>query len=105
MTAWRETDKGLELYVRVTPNASATRIEGVETRDDGFEVLRIRVTAPPDKGKANKAVAALIASAFGIGKSKVAIVSGESARLKHLRLDGPADALASKARNLFQSDA
>ena len=105
MTAWRETGTGLELFVRATPNASANRIEGIETRDDGSEVLRVRVTAPPDKGKANKSVAALIASAFGLAKSRVAIISGETARLKLLRIDGPADTLASKAKNLFQSDA
>lgn len=105
MTAWRETTTGLELFVRVTPNASATRIEGVETRDDGSDVLRIRVTAPPDRNKANKAVAALVAAAFGLAKSRIAIVSGETARLKLLRIDGPADVLALKAKNLFQSDA
>ncbi len=105
MSAWRETGAGLELFVRATPNASANRIEGVETRDDGSEVLRVRVTAPPDKGKANKAVTALVASAFGLAKSRVVVVSGETARLKLLRIDGPSSTLASKAKNLFQSDA
>lgn len=82
------------LQVRVTPNASADRIEGVEIRDDGAAVLRLRVRAVPDKGKANAAVAALLAKALGIPKSAITLASGETSRLKTLRLSGEAAALA-----------
>jgi hypothetical protein len=102
---WRRVTGGLELFLRVTPNAGVTRIDGIEIRDDGSAMLRVRVTAVPDKGKANKAVIALIADRFAVAKSSVTLKSGESARLKLLHLAGdPAD-LAAKARNLFQSDA
>ncbi|WP_243444750.1 DUF167 domain-containing protein [Sphingosinicella humi] len=71
------------LAVRVTPKASAERIvvEG--------GAVRVYVTAPPDKGKANKAVIALVAKALGIPKSAVELVRGETSRDKLLKIDAP----------------
>ena len=91
---YRLTPEGLVLQVRVTPNASADRIEGVEIRDDGAAVLRLRVRAVPDKGKANAAVAVLLGKALGIPKSAITLASGETSRLKTLRLSGDPAALA-----------
>jgi len=91
---YRLTPEGLVLQVRVTPNANADRIEGVEMRDDGNVVLRVRVRAVPDKGKANAAVVALLAKALGIPKSALQLTSGETSRFKTLRLSGDPAALA-----------
>ena len=89
---YRLTQTGATLRVRVTPNAGADRIEGSEIRDDGEAVLRVRVAAVPDKGKANAAVAVLIAKALGVPKSAVSVVSGDTSRLKTLQIVGaPAD--------------
>lgn len=96
---FRTTADGLLLFLRVTPNAGADRIEGTEERDDGSAVLRIRVTAVPDKAKANAAVIALLAKTVGIAKSSITLVSGETARLKTVRLDGdPAELAAALAK-------
>lgn len=90
---------GVRLHLRVTPNASADRIEGTEQRDDGSAVLRVRVTAVPDKGKANAAVIALLAKALGVPKSAVTVVAGETARLKTLHVSGdPASLVQALAR-------
>jgi uncharacterized protein YggU (UPF0235/DUF167 family) len=77
--------------VRVTPNAGRDAIEGIELRDDGSAVLRLRVKAVPDKGKANAAVTALLAKALGLPKSAITVTHGETARLKTLSVfgDGP----------------
>jgi uncharacterized protein (TIGR00251 family) len=91
--AYRRDADGLLLSLRVTPNASADRIEGTEQRDDGSAVLRLRVTAVPDKGKANAAVIALLAKAFGLPKYAVTLVAGDTARLKTVRIAGDPDAL------------
>lgn len=88
--------------LRVTPNAAADRIEGTETRDDGNTVLRIRVTAVPDKGKANAAVIALLAKAIGVPKSAITLVSGETARLKTVRISGAADSIVDALSRLPQ---
>lgn len=91
---------GVILRVRVTPNAAAERIEGVESRDDDTAVLRIRVTAVPDRGKANKAVIALLAKALGVPKSAITVLSGETARFKTLHIGGDAEPLMHRLRAL-----
>jgi uncharacterized protein YggU (UPF0235/DUF167 family) len=82
--------------VRVTPNAGVDRIEGVEARGDGQTVLRLRVAAVPDKGKANAAVIALLAGALNIPKSAIQVISGETARLKGLTISGDGADLAAR---------
>ena len=62
-------------------------------RDDGTAVLRLRVSAVPDKGKANAAVVALVAKALGVPKSPVSVTSGETSRLKTLAVMGDGTAL------------
>ncbi|MBJ3776147.1 DUF167 family protein [Acuticoccus mangrovi] len=99
---WRHVDDGLLLAVRVTPKASADRIEGPLSLDDGSVRLALKVRAVPDKGAANKAVEALIAKAFGVRKSDVAVTSGSTSRLKTVRIDGEPGALASRARTLVE---
>ncbi|WP_137150590.1 DUF167 family protein [Devosia sp. FKR38] len=89
---YRLSPSGLSLFVRVTPNAGRDGIEGVEIRDDGTAVLRVRVKAVPDKGKATAAVIVVLAKALGVPKSSINVTSGDTARLKTLAVagDGPA---------------
>ena len=78
----------MTLHLRVTPNAGADRIEGVEQRGDGSSVLRLRVAAVPDKGRANAAVIALLSRTLEVPKSAVSVISGETARLKTVAVAG-----------------
>ena len=96
----RQTDSGLLLFLRVTPNAGRDAIDGSQTRDDGSVVLRVRVAAVPDKGRANAAVIALIAKALGVPKSSIVLISGDTGRLKTLSVSGSGDALATRASAL-----
>jgi len=57
-------------------------------------VLRLRVRAVPDRGKANAAVVALLARHLGVPKSAIALLAGETARLKTVRVAGDPAALA-----------
>lgn len=91
---YRLSPSGLSLFVRVTANAGRDAIDGVEIRDDGSAVLRLRVSAVPDKGRANAAVVALVAKALGLPKSAVSLTSGETARLKTLAVNGDSERLA-----------
>jgi hypothetical protein len=88
------------LHLRVTPNAGADRIDGTQLRDDGSAVLRVRVTAVPDKGKANAAVVALVAKALGVPKSAVTLVTGDTARLKTIEIEGDPATLAARIEAL-----
>ncbi len=84
--AWRETSAGLEVFVRVTPNANLDQVGQVEMRDNDHAYLGLRVRAVPDKGQANKAVIALFAKHFGLRKSDMDIVRGQQGRQKTLAI-------------------
>lgn len=93
---WRAAPDGLILHVRVTPNAGTDRIEGAEIRDDGTAVLRLRVAAVPDRGKANAAATALLAKTLGLPKSAVTLTAGDTARFKTFHLSGDPERLATR---------
>jgi uncharacterized protein (TIGR00251 family) len=75
-----------ELRVRLQPRASRSEIVGAR---DG--VLVVRVTAPPVDGKANAALCALLARVAGVAPSRVAVVRGQTARDKVVRVEGVDD--------------
>jgi uncharacterized protein YggU (UPF0235/DUF167 family) len=51
-------------------------------------VLRVRVTAPPVEGEANRAVSALVARALGVRPSAVTVARGTRGRDKLIRVEG-----------------
>lgn len=91
----------MTLRLRVTPNAGADRIEGAETRADGETVLKLRVAAVPDKGKANAAALALLAKALGVPKSALTLTAGDTARMKTVAIAGDPDELAVRLNALL----
>ncbi|MBK1795613.1 DUF167 domain-containing protein [Devosia sp. WQ 349] len=88
------TATGVTLHLRVTPNAGRDAIDGPETRGDGSCYLRLRVSAVPDKGKANAAVIALLAKKLNLTKSAIKLVSGDTARFKTLAIAGDATVIS-----------
>ncbi|MCO6184859.1 DUF167 domain-containing protein [Rhizobium sp. L1K21] len=101
MSAWQIFDDHVRLSVRLTPNAGRDGVEGLETGADGDAYLKARVTAVPEKGKANKALIALLSKALKLSKSSFEIVSGDTARKKILRIDGDPEDIISKLKTLF----
>ncbi|MGR9158709.1 DUF167 domain-containing protein [Rhizobium leguminosarum] len=93
---WSLFDDHLRLAVRLTPNGGRDAIDGIEADAEGEAFLKARVTAVPEKGKANKALILLIAKSLRIPKSSVSLVSGETARKKILRIDGDPEDLVKK---------
>lgn len=80
------------LAIRLTPCGGADRIDGVAHDEAGLPYLKARVTAAPEDGKANAALEKLIAKAFGLAKSKVKVVRGQTARVKQVDIDGASEA-------------
>ncbi len=78
----------LSLHLHVSPGASRSRVEGWRTDPDGTERLRVRVAAPPEKGKANKAVVKLLADALGVAPRDIEVVRGATSRSKTLQIAG-----------------
>ena len=77
----------LLLAVRLTPNGGRDAFDGVEVSADGLAHLKARVSAVPEKGKANKALIALLSKALKVPKSAISVVSGETSRQKILRIE------------------
>ncbi|HEX7776557.1 MAG TPA: DUF167 family protein [Parvibaculum sp.] len=98
---FRAHDDGIAISLKVTPKAAQARIDGVAADAEGRAYLRVRVTEAPEKGKANEAVAKLVAKALGVPKSAVEIASGETGRLKTVHVRGAG--LEAKARALVDS--
>lgn len=73
--------------VRVQPRASGNEIAGREG-----DAIKVRLTAPPVDGKANKALIDFLAERLGVSKSALAIVAGQSARNKVIEVVGLSEA-------------
>ena len=73
----------LILDIRVIPRASKTQIVGMH---DG--ALKVRIAAPPVDGAANAELVKLLAKAFGVSKSSIEIISGETSKTKRIRITG-----------------
>jgi len=74
----------LVLCVRVYPRSRRTHADGVAGGR-----LRLRLTAPPVDGKANQKARELLAQAFGVRKSGVALEAGTTGRDKRFRIASP----------------
>lgn len=85
--AVRETDGAVHFAVKVVPGASRTRIQGLHG-----DALKVQVAAPPEHGKANAAVLALLAEALGTTQNQVALVRGASSPRKTIAVRGLAAA-------------
>ena len=79
--------------MRLTPKAKATRLNGLMADADGGGVLKASVTAPPDRGKANKALLALLTKTWGMPKSDFSVAAGTTARNKQIHVAGEPAAL------------
>ncbi|WP_431468910.1 DUF167 domain-containing protein [Sphingosinithalassobacter sp. LHW66-3] len=100
MPAWRLREDGIEIAVRVTPRAARDSFAaGTE------EHFAARLTAPPVDGAANAALVALAARSFGVSRRAVTLISGDTARLKRLTIEGESPALAQIAASHYGSAA
>lgn len=71
----------MKIEIRVKTNARHEKVE-----DLGQSIFRVVVKAPPQEGKANEAVIALLAEYFSVPKSRVTILSGHKSKRKRLEV-------------------
>ncbi len=79
MIAIKKENDGFSFSAKVRPGARKNEISGIHD-----ECLKIKVTAAPEKGKANKAIIALLAKEMNIPKSRISILNGETSSLKKI---------------------
>ncbi len=87
--------------VRVTPKSSMDRLMPYKATD---EWLQIKVTSPPEDGKANQAVLEVLAKAIDVPKRSIQLLSGEHSRLKvfGLQIDQSNDEIIQKLSTAIQ---
>ena len=71
----------MKIRVKVKPNSRIESIKQVEA--DYYE---IKVTVPPEKGKANKRVIEILSKHLKIPKTRITIIKGETGREKLLEI-------------------
>jgi uncharacterized protein len=100
-SAFLDSEDGIKVFIRLQPNVSANRIDQPQEQADGICRLRVKVTAVPEKGKANKALIKLLSKALRIAPSMITVVSGVTDRNKTLLIRAEADLLLSDLERLF----
>jgi uncharacterized protein (TIGR00251 family) len=79
----RERENAVLVRVWASPGSSGDRLAGLHGG-----ALKVAVSAPPERGRANQAVRRLLASALALKPAQVTLHSGGTAREKWFRIDG-----------------
>ena len=85
--------------MRLTPRGGPDRIDGLTDGPDGL-VLQDRVAAPPENGAANAALIRLLSRALQIPRTSIRMVSGQTARVKAVEIDGDPPEITSRLDGL-----
>ena len=85
-----------ELKIRVIPNASRDEVMGWYG-----DALKLKTRVPPEDGKANKAICALLEKYLGLPKRSVTVLRGQTNQNKTLRIEGlDGEALAQRLQSV-----
>ncbi len=77
-----ERDGAVVVDLKVTPRAPRSEVTGQTPAG----VLKVKVAAPPEKGKANEELCRLLSGYFDVRQSDVELISGETSRIKRARI-------------------
>jgi uncharacterized protein len=80
-----DADGSITLAIHVQPGAKRTEVAGVHG-----DALKVRIASAPVEGKANDALIAFLAEAYGVAKRAVTLVRGETSRRKIVRITAAA---------------
>jgi uncharacterized protein (TIGR00251 family) len=81
MLSLQETPKGIAFRIHVQPRSSKNEIVGLHG-----DALKIKLTAPPVGGVANKMCLTYLSKCLGVSKSSLEILSGHTGRTKRILL-------------------
>ncbi len=100
----RREGADLLLSIRLTPRASRDRIGGTFVDAQGAHWLQASVTPPPDKGRANAALIALLGQTLRLPASSIFLETGDTNRLKRLRILDCAPATEDRLRQIASKE-
>ncbi|MBW2558676.1 MAG: YggU family protein [Deltaproteobacteria bacterium] len=78
-----ETTDGVVFNIRVIPRASRCELAGVQG-----DALKIRITAPPVEGAANKECIKFLSDILGVKKAQIKIIAGHRSKNKKVSISG-----------------
>jgi len=87
---------GVTVDLRVQPRARRAAL------DPANGALKVQVTAPPEDGKANAAVIALLAEAWRLPRSSFDVIKGQTTRVKTVRVAGEPAAIVERVKEWLQ---
>lgn len=104
LAAWASL-KGdrLRVSLKVIPGAGRNEVTGPEVNAEGH-ALKVRVTASPEDGKANRAVIKLLAKRWGLAASLFSLVSEATARQKAIEIVATDKALLDKVLKIEETE-
>jgi hypothetical protein len=89
---------GARVALKVTARAPSSGVQGLEVDGSGQTHLAVRVSAPPQAGKANAALIKLLAKRWRMPQRALEVVSGAGARRKVLHIHGSPSELIARLR-------
>ena len=92
------------LRVRLMPNSSSCRVNGIFNDAEGTQFLKICVVSVPEKGKANKELLSFLSKQVGVAKSQMEIVSGELDRYKKIKIFGDISTITQNIQKLIAEE-
>ena len=95
------TDKGVLLRVRLSPNSSCCKVNGIFTTPNNEDYLKLNVISVPEKGKANSELISWLAKQLKIAKSDINIISGELDRYKKILITNTDEQLLEKLNSFI----
>ena len=101
---WRVSGDAVLLSLRLTPRSSKDALEGVETLADGRSVLKARVRAVPEDGKANLALLRRLADQLDLPIRALSLATGATGRTKVFRIEGAPEATLARLAALTGAD-
>ena len=79
----QEINGGVAFAVKIVPGSSRTAVCGLLD-----EMLKVKVSAAPEKGKANKCLLDFLAKQLGVKRNAVSIISGKTSAVKGVQVLG-----------------
>ena len=83
------------LRIKVKPNS---KTDDIIKEPDGS--IKVRIKAPPVEGKANKYLVEFLASYFGLSKSKVSLLKGESSQFKTVEIEAEEEVIKARLEKI-----
>lgn len=78
-----KANNGITFTVKAVPNSSKTCLQGIQGGS-----LKVKLSSPPEKGKANKELIKFLAKKLGIKKNQISITAGETNPQKKIQVIG-----------------